>query len=139
VINIEATDLHFSQVHNNLAAALQWAKQNSSTSNVTPEILAEFTTLLANYTDGSVIPSVELDTPTDYAELMISLDKAHMYWWIEGWKSDCISHQLVILLNSLRTGNLKPWVEVHTRICIARILLNQADIRACETEGGIVP
>jgi hypothetical protein len=139
VINIETTDPHFPQVHNNLAAALEWAKQNVTTSNLTQDIDAEFTNLLADYIAGNIIPSVELDAPADYAELTMSLDKAHMYRWIEGWKSDCISHQLTILMNSLRLGGLKPWVDIHTRISNTRSIISQADIRACEGKGGILP
>jgi hypothetical protein len=136
---MESTDPHFPQVHNNLTAALEWAKQNVTTSNLTKDIDVEFTTLLAEYTSGNIIPSVELDAPADYAELTMSLDKEHMYGWIEGWKSDCISHQLTTLMNSLKVGDLKPWVDIHTRISTLRSILSQADIRACEVRGGIVP
>eukprot|EP00359_Climacostomum_virens_P005944 CAMPEP_0204904364 /NCGR_PEP_ID=MMETSP1397-20131031/4821_1 /ASSEMBLY_ACC=CAM_ASM_000891 /TAXON_ID=49980 /ORGANISM="Climacostomum Climacostomum virens, Strain Stock W-24" /LENGTH=950 /DNA_ID=CAMNT_0052073147 /DNA_START=3586 /DNA_END=6438 /DNA_ORIENTATION=+ len=139
VLNIDTTDIHFAQTQLNLSAALEWARANYDKSKMSQGIHDEFSALLTEFRGFNVIPSLDLDPPADYGELTMSMDKNHAYGWIEGWKSDCVAHQLPQQLNLFKTSTIKPWVEMHTRLSNVRATLPTSEVRTFELRGGIAP
>jgi ubiquitin carboxyl-terminal hydrolase 25/28 len=138
-LNFEMTDPHYSQCIINLNGAIEWARANFDRSKLSQAIYDEFTALIAEFRTGSAIPSIELDSPADYTQLVNSIDRTYAYGWIEGWKTECISHQFVVQLNDFKSSAYRPWLELHTKITNMRTSLPLAEIRSYEAKGGIKP
>lgn len=139
VLNIEPGDFHINQVLMSLTSALEWARGNFDKSNMTQEIHDEFSSLLTEFKSFNVIPSLDLDPPADYQEMMETLVINYVYGWAEGWKSTSVANQLPSQLTAFKSSEMKTWVEMHSKLTSVRTNLTMAEVKAYELKAGISP